>query len=329
MATNANMVPELKTMVLLFNAGMYPVEQIGSDIITLSGLQRLEIKNQLAGAPGGNFLALLSTLPHLESLDLALAHTYQSPQSSSFPPNPFPLLTNVGISGTVNTISAAIVTFYTAPIIAMRITLNDAVVQNDQKFQDLLSNICRLPTSFHSLSIHFATLSTITTGMVQPLLQLASLTVVQVNGQGRWDIEDGDIDVISQSWPLLAELHIAGPGTAKLSLQGLLDLAVKLPHLRDLTVPVNPTTIPQTHFLSDTVYPKIASLSLMPDTRLVDPFHLARFLSFAFPNAELTIWSQAVKWDQVCQLVPIFQAVRREDRLRFEHEKTGLAPKAV
>lgn len=168
-----------------------------------------------------------------------------------------------------------------------------------------------------------------------PLLLLNNLVYVHINvaaiGFGNRMVRK-----MANAWPKLVSLDLCEGGWAgesQITLAGLLPL-IKLPALRELSIPINASVVDYTLGALPVDTPSTNLLQLrLHDSIIEDPFAVAAFLSDLFPNlitinawetdviASIAISQEAkqqyaARWKEVARLVPLLVKVRRQERRR-------------
>ena len=319
------LVPDLTTVDLHCDES-YSTYDIAINLSKLSRIRHIRLKGETTDHDRS--LTCLTSLRHLEYLDIDLESDTELPVLS---PTSFSALRSLSICCDPEQTADIIKALDPPSMIHLKISFRDIVTGDELigTFEAIrqLKNNTDLQVVHIGIPFDLDT-TTVTTDDMQPLLQISSLQQLHFDGSLVWDVSDDDIETISKSWPLLTRLRLEHTGFQQPTLKGLLCLVSNLPHLRDVGMGIDGISIPHTDYTSAEVYPHLLSLRLVSEAEVGDSGAVARFLSLTFPNACFTASPSPGtsdetethrRWEQVAHLAPMFQAVRREEELRYRY----------
>lgn len=181
--------------------------------------------------------------------------------------------------------------------------------------------------------------------LLKPLFSFKNLRILELSAIIFPELDNNGLQKLAEAWPKLQVLILQQKsGTyhvPRVDLTGLVILLEHCPGLYQLTLSVNAiidTKTPPTSPISSTSNTRITCINFCnsPISKAVE---VAAFLSAITPNLKDTLsWTGAVmpdfgltveeyrrRWDSVAQMVPVFAAVRKQEReacVHFSEEKS-------
>ncbi|KAJ7673711.1 hypothetical protein DFH06DRAFT_1173106 [Mycena polygramma] len=159
---------------------------------------------------------------------------------------------------------------------------------------------------------------------LKPLFRFQNLTVVSLAHTAGVDLDDDVVLAMARAWPCVERLrlpcNINYRITPRVTLEGLYAFAQHCPHLDELQILFDATTIPALRLRSKTGVRKRVSqarLELLDITYspidITKPHHVAKFLGTVFPCLEMlqTTYYEHPQWTTDVQLVPSHKAWMR------------------
>lgn len=244
----------------------------------------------------------LSLLPVLHTMTLGLSCADSS--SIEVPPNhcgeiSFPYLRRVAIHDIDASLFLLLLRFFRRPDvqlvgISQSILIEDLSLTYVENWINAIHDYCNLE---HLLSIElehephiiFTQSEPVTATMIRPLLAFHNLSDVKLSfGTSPLGIGDSMLHDMVNAWPCLGTLKLWSGANypPTITFRGLIPLAIHCPNLIELTLPIDPSSLPPPNGRPPGLghsCPGVIKLVLV-NREVKDPYALALFLSDFFPN---------------------------------------------
>ncbi|KAK7006342.1 hypothetical protein R3P38DRAFT_2728621 [Favolaschia claudopus] len=156
---------------------------------------------------------------------------------------------------------------------------------------------------------------------LEPLLDLHNLTSLTLRLHRLMEVDDALLQTMALAWPRLRKLSLsnccAGPNDAKITLTGLLPLALHCRELEHCSLIIDADTIPENYLEQPARRCRNPVRYLdFGGSRVKNPYFVAAYLSDLFPQLKIVSgYHDNGGWRLVGQLIKMFCAVRRQERI--------------
>ncbi|KAJ6577881.1 hypothetical protein B0H19DRAFT_1370941 [Mycena capillaripes] len=307
-------------------------EPVSSLVSQLIHLQTLSV-----GTLNADAYRHLSGLCHLNTLDVRSLTTEPFTIPDHLPhASPFPALCRLTLSvESIHLATNFISCTDNAPLTEVSIRTRSSTTRSSLAFFSTLGSHC---SSSHLRSIEVAhnsifdeiddspELYTMPSNVIQPLLKFPNLTRVELTAPLGFLVDEGFAVAMALSWPRIEHLSLGAyfpfgyhSSMLKPTIMSLLSFSRNCPHLRYLSIAVDATNVQMNHpSLSSRTRQTALEELYFPNSPIHSPLQVAQLLSSIFPSVSRIrsgTFRRNDQWDEVERLVPIFAAVRADERL--------------
>ncbi|KAJ7128819.1 hypothetical protein C8R43DRAFT_897087 [Mycena crocata] len=303
------------------------IASTSSFVFQLHHLQRLSVD-----ALDESACRYLAKLRGFQSLHIKQLEKRLLPEAPDTQPS-FSSLRKLSLTGPrLTPINNFVAALRDSPLTTLRISAYDGVTEG--QMQSLSSSVARncSPPYLKTIRFYFVEKhdpqppQIITSTALQPLLRFPNLTdvVVTLPKSGSFQLDDAFAAGMAIAWPQLVNLSLGGCDPAapqSVTIMALFSFARHCPQLLRLCLAFDATRFPEMLPEDASRAPRVIQTAcrslIVLDSPIQSSFQVASLLSSIFPNSRVIAsphGQHKEKWDEVNKMLPMFAALRRDER---------------